>query len=177
MFDPMRDEDWPADVEHLRKDFAGQLNVYRVMARNPALLRAWENFRNHVVLGSSLTREQSEIVILRTGWQVQANYEISHHIVRGRMAGLTDKRIAALCTPNGPESGDDALLAHAVDELVAHHRLGAGMVQALAARLGEAGTLDVIATVGHYTTLAFIVKSFGTPIEDEIVAALAAQPL
>ena len=36
--------------------------------------------------------------------------------------------------------------------------------------------MDVIATVGLYTTLSFIVNSFATPVDGDIVASLEAQP-
>lgn len=177
MFEPITNANWPSQSLHLRDGFAGQLNVYRAMAHNPALLNAWENFRNYVVLQSSLGAERSEIVILRTGWRLNAPYEIAHHIVRGRKAGLSDARISALCTPQGPEAGIDALLARAVDELVADAKLTSPTLALLAEQLGKPGVLDVIATVGLYTTLAFIVKSFDTPVDTDIAAALAAQPL
>ena len=37
--------------------------------------------------------------------------------------------------------------------------------------------LDLIATVGFYTTLAFIVNSFDTPLDADIAEALARRPL
>jgi hypothetical protein len=37
---PLGDGDWPEEVADLRDGFAGRLDVYRVMARHPALLQA-----------------------------------------------------------------------------------------------------------------------------------------
>ena len=175
-FQPLTDAEWPEDIERLRSGFAGRLNVYRVMARNPALVAAWENFRNYTVLHSTLGAELSEIVIIRTGFRRKAPYEIAHHIMRGRAAGLSDARIAALCAEDGPQSGDDGLLARAVDELAVEGRFSLDTTAALTERLGEAGVMDVIATVGLYTTLSFIVNSFATPVDADIVASLTAQP-
>ena len=42
---PLTDAQWPSDLADLLKGFAGGLNVYRVMAHNPALLRAWEGLQ------------------------------------------------------------------------------------------------------------------------------------
>ncbi|MCC0032123.1 MAG: carboxymuconolactone decarboxylase family protein [Brucellaceae bacterium] len=175
-FQPVNDAEWPDEIARLRDGFAGRLNVYRVMAHNPALVAAWENFRNYTVLHSTLGAELSEIVIIRTGYRRKAPYEIAHHIVRGRAAGLSDGRIAALCTESGPSGGDDRLLAGAVDELVLEGRLAPESVAGLTARLGKEGVMDVIATVGLYTTLSFIVNSFATPVDGDIVASLEAQP-
>lgn len=38
---PLTDADWPHEIDDLRDGFAGALNVYRLMAHHPALLRAW----------------------------------------------------------------------------------------------------------------------------------------
>jgi 4-carboxymuconolactone decarboxylase len=37
--------------------------------------------------------------------------------------------------------------------------------------------LDVIATVGFYSTLGYILNSFETPLDDNIVREMADQPL
>jgi alkylhydroperoxidase family enzyme len=146
--------------------FARALNVYRTMAHNPALLAAWAPLRAHVVLGGALTEAQKEIVILRTGYHWGSAYERAHHIVRGRLAGLSDARIARTAKPAedwGVADEDTSLMA-ATDALLAHGRL----TDAELKPLEPAWLLDIIATIGFYTTLAFIVNSFETPIDTHI---------
>jgi 4-carboxymuconolactone decarboxylase len=177
-FQPIGDADWPEAVAHLRGDFAGKLNVYRVMAHNPALLAAWETLRNHVVRGAALTPEQLELVILRAGHHSGSAYEWAHHVVRGRAAGLSDDRIRAAARPlDGNTLTGDGLMLRAVDELVAERRLEPATIAALLAEVGQAAIFDLMATVGMYQTLAFILNSFATPIDDDIKQALADQPL
>ena len=36
---PLGDQEWPSDIAHLRQDFAGKLNVYRVMREADRLSR------------------------------------------------------------------------------------------------------------------------------------------
>ncbi|MFC2967573.1 carboxymuconolactone decarboxylase family protein [Acidimangrovimonas pyrenivorans] len=174
---PLADADWPEEAAALRAGFAGRLNVYRVMAHHPALLKSWQTFRNHVVRETSLGAARSEVAILRTGVRLEAPYEWAHHVVRGRDAGLSDARIRSLRGPLSGMSAEDAAIARAVDELIDDACLSAGAQAELAALVGVAGVFDVIATVGHYRVLACILKSFGTPIDDDIAAALAAQPI
>jgi 4-carboxymuconolactone decarboxylase len=177
-FQPLTDDEWPSSAEHLREGFAGQLNVYRVMAHNPALLCAWETLRNHVVRGSALSLDRLELVILRAGHRADSAYEWAHHVVRGRVAGLSDERIRSAALPRLPDDlTGDQLMLRAVDELVDDTKLSAATVEALLDDIGKQGIFDLIATVGMYTTLAFILKSFATPIDDDIKAALALQPL
>lgn len=172
---PRETADWPASLDAMRDGFAGQLNVYKVMAHHPALLLAWRTLRQHVVLDSSLTRRQSEIVILRAGHRWGAGYEWAHHVVRGRHAGLSDAEIERARQP--PESwpaAADTLLMRAVDALLDDGKLSTTDIAPLEASIGLAGIFDVMATVGMYTTLAFIVKTFDTPLEPDIRAAAGA---
>jgi 4-carboxymuconolactone decarboxylase len=169
---PLADEDWPDAVADLRDGFAGRLDVYRVMARHPALLRAWTALRQHVVLDTALGPERSEVVILRTGHRRGSEYEWSHHVVRARALGFDDARIEALRGPVAAMAPDDAVLAQAVDELAETARLRPETRAALEALVGQEGVLDVMATIGFYSTLAFIVNSFGTPVDADVAAAL-----
>ncbi|WP_299361588.1 carboxymuconolactone decarboxylase family protein [uncultured Paracoccus sp.] len=175
-FQPLGDDDWPEAAADLRDGFAGRLNVYRTMAHHPDLLAAWAPLRGHVVQSSVLTPEQSEIVILRTGHHLGAEYEWAHHVVRGRKAGLSDDRIAAQRGPIDRMQGDDALLAGAVDELFARRRMAPETIAAVHDRLGPQAVLDVMATVGFYNVLGFIVNSFDTPLDDDVAAELARNP-
>lgn len=175
---PIADAEWPVEIADMRDGFAGRLNVYRVMAHHPALLAAWQTLRNHVVLESTLTPVQSEIVILRTGIRWKSPYEWAQHVVRGLAAGLSERQIALVRDTAPGASGEDAdaLLIAATDELLDDGGLGDATLTALTRAVGKRGALDVIATVGMYTTLAFLLNSHGVAVEPDIAAALARTP-
>lgn len=173
---PLAPHDWPEALADLHDGFAGRLNVYRVMAHHPALLRAWAGLRAHVVEQSALGRERSEVVILRTGARLGADYEIAHHVCRARALGIGEARIAAvLGGKEGLESGDAVLVA-AVDALVDTARLPATLRDELIRVIGIEAVFDLMATVGFYATLGFIVKSFDVPVDASAAEALALQP-
>ena len=176
-FAPLSDEAWPASLSDLSGGFATKLNVYRVMARHPVLLSAWRDFRNHVVLENSLDDASLEIVILRTGFRKGSRYEWMQHVVRGRQAGLADARIRAVAQSPEEASPDDALLIRSVDALVAGGRLTRPLIKAIAERFGETGVLDLIATVGMYSLLAYVLESFDVPLDADVAAALEEAPL
>lgn len=174
---PLTPADWPQDLADMQSGFAGRLNVYRVMAHHPALVRAWAPLREHVVLKNALGAQRSEVVILRTGHRAGAAYEWAHHISRARACGMDDARIASIAGPLDGMSPQDSVIAGAVDALVDHHRLPEPQLAALQALVGTAGVFDVMATVGFYSTLAFIVQTFDTPLDADVAAELAQQPL
>ena len=108
---------------------------------------------------------------------MKAPYEWAHHVSRGRACGMSDARIAAIAGPLAAMEADDALLSRAVDELVIDKRLSPETITSVTALFGKQGLFDVIATVGFYTTLGFIVNSFETPIDDAIAREMAEKPL
>jgi 4-carboxymuconolactone decarboxylase len=166
---PLTEAEWPAAIADMRAGFAGKLNIYRVMAHNPALLRAWTGLRQHVVIDSALTEQQREIVILRVGHRWASSYEWRQHVARGRDAGLSDARIAsARGAPESWAAGEDTALMHAVDALLDRGRLDRDQHDSLLAFLTQAAIIDLMATVGMYTTLAFLANSFAVPIDDDI---------
>lgn len=170
---PIKDIDWPNDITDMRGGFAGALNVYRTMAHHPDLLRAWAPLRQHLVKDSALGDENSEVVILRTGVRIGSAYEWAHHVSRARKLGFSNARIRAIRTM--PE-GDDGILVRAVDAMFDHQKLPADLQEELTKTFGKTAMFDLIATVGFYTVLGTILKSFDVPIDDNIVAELAANP-
>jgi 4-carboxymuconolactone decarboxylase len=176
-YPPVDDAHWPQSLDDLKGGFATRLNVYRTMAHHPALLSAWAPLRDHVVVQTALGRQFSEVVILRTGHHMGSAYEWAHHVSRGRAVGLSDARIAAIAGPIESMEPADAALAAAVDALIENKRLGDQTREAVLALVGTAGLFDLMATVGFYMTLGFIVNSFDTPLDADVAAELADGPL
>ena len=175
-FQPLTDADWPDALADLKGGFATRLNVYRTMAHHPALLAAWAPLRQHVVLDRALSDQQSEVVILRTGHNLRAPYEWAHHVSRARVVGMADTRIKALSGPLEGVEDDDRILSRAVDELMGDARLLPSTRADLLAVAGPQGMFDLMATVGFYSVLGFIVNSCETPVDADVAAELAAKP-
>lgn len=173
---PLADTEWPESVSDMRKGFAGGLNVYRTMAHHPALLRAWAPLREHVVNQTALGPDFSEVAILRTGLRLGSSYEKNQHIDRARKRGFSDERIAAVLGALGGMSAEDRLIAGGVDELIESHALSEATAREIAESLGKEAVFDLMATVGFYSTLGFILNTFDTPLDDNIAERLSAEP-
>lgn len=174
---PLTNSEWPESVAELREGFAGRLNVYRMMAHHPDLLAAWAPLREHVVHQRAMSDQQSEVVILRTGHNLHAPYEWAHHVSRARAVGMDDLRIATLAGPLEEMSAADRILARAVDELMTNARLLPGTREELLNKIGAEGMFDLMATVGFYSVLGFIVNSLDVPIDEKVAAEMAANPV
>lgn len=174
---PVSDDDWPEAAAHLRGGFATALNVYRVMAHHPELLAAWAPLRGHVVQRTALGPERAEIVILRTGHRLGSSYEWAHHVSRARALGMDDARIASIAGPVGEMAPEDRLLAAAVDALFDRHTLEPAQEEELAEAFGRTAVFDLIATVGFYSTLGYMLNTYRPPIDSRIAEELAQRPL
>ncbi|MCA1337768.1 carboxymuconolactone decarboxylase family protein [Pseudooceanicola marinus] len=170
---PLTDADWPEEIADLRDGFAGQLNVYRTMAHHPALLRAWAPLRQHVVKDSALGPVRSEVVILRAAVRLGSSYEWQQHVSRARKLGLSDARIAAI---RDMPQGEEGLIVRAVDALLDDHMLSPEQEAELAAAIGRAAVIDLIATVGFYSILGYLLMTYRTPLDDDIAKELGAEP-
>ncbi|MGG7566048.1 carboxymuconolactone decarboxylase family protein [Rhodovulum sp. DZ06] len=171
---PIQDADWPEAAAELQGGFATALNVYRTMAHHPDLLRAWAPLRDHVVKKSALGPDRSEVVILRAAYRMGSPYEWGHHVHRARLLGWDDARIAAL---KGMPEGEDGLIARAVDALFDHKRLSLEQEAELAEAIGREAVIDLIATVGFYSVLGYLLMTYETPIDDDVAEGLAKAPL
>ncbi len=167
-FPPITDANWPAEISDMRTGFAGQLNVYRVMAHHPDLLRAWSGLRHHIVNKSALGRERAEVVILRLAHRLSSSYEWNQHVARGLKVGLSKGRIISLRGALAEMAAEDALLAGAVDTLLDHHRLTPEQMRQLESQIGRHAILDLMATMGMYLTLGFMLESTGCPLDARV---------
>ncbi len=174
---PISPEDWPATINDLQAGFSGRLNVYRTMAHHPALLRAWGALRQHIVLDTSLGRLFSEIVILRAATHLKSPYEWNHHVSRALGLGISQDRIASMLDDLSTMAPDDAILARAVDDLLTLSRIGPDTLAPLMQLVGKEGVLDLMATVGFYSTLGFLLNTFDTPLDEAVASELSDCPL
>ncbi|WP_199260579.1 carboxymuconolactone decarboxylase family protein [Paracoccus binzhouensis] len=171
---PLTDAEWPAEILDLRDGFAGALNVYRTMAHHPALLRAWAPLRQHIVKDNALGPIRSELVILRAAYRMGSAYEWAHHVSRARVLGMDDARILAM---RGHPEGEDGLIAAAVDALFDQRRLPEALEAELAQTIGREAVMDLIATVGFYSVLGYILMTYDTPVDAGVAEEMRECPL
>jgi alkylhydroperoxidase family enzyme len=144
------------------------MHVLGVLARHPALAKAFLTFNAHVSgTNSTLARRIRELVILRISWLRYSEYEFAQHIILGRRAGLTDAEIERIQI--GPDAiewaPEDADLLRAVDEL----HVGASIQDATWERLSRyfdtPQLMDLVFVIGCYGILSWAFNTFGVQLE------------
>ncbi len=140
------------------------------MVRHPDLAAAYLPFGVHLLERSTLPPRMRELVTLRVAHNTGCAYEWAHHVHMGAQVGITDEDIVALRRGTAHDEFDRALLA-AVDELQQYWGLSPATWEALGERLDDQQRMDLIFTVGGYTTFAMGLNSFGVQPEQQAVGA------
>jgi alkylhydroperoxidase family enzyme len=157
----------PAPVQ---KDRPKGMNVLGTFAHHPALARAFWTFTGHILMATTLTLRQRELLILRVASRRKAGYEWAQHVIVGRDVGLDDEEIGRVAWgPDAPYwSTSDAALIRAVDELIDDGVISDETWGVLSGELGADQLLDVIFTVGCYETLAWMMSSLELDLDDDL---------
>jgi 4-carboxymuconolactone decarboxylase len=146
------------------------LNVLGTFAHHPALAQAFFTFNGHILLATTLSERQRELIVMRVAALRRSGYEWVQHLFVARDAGLTDEEISRIgYGPDAPFwSALDAAMLRAVDELIDVACISRPTWDALTAELDTQQVLDLIGTVSAYDTLARIFNSLEVDIDDDI---------
>jgi alkylhydroperoxidase family enzyme len=142
------------------------LAITRTFARYPQLEARTGNF-NYVLRGSPLTPRNRELLILRIGWNCQAEYEWSQHVGsvgRAREYGLEPRLIALGPAAPGWNPIEVALL-RAADELYQHAMVSDGTWQTLSDRFNTAEMMSIVMSVGTYRIVSMSANAFGIQLD------------
>ena len=144
----------------LRFDPDGEdMNLFTTIAHHPRLLKRWTAFGGTLLAGGDLPPRDREVLILRTAANCGADYEWGHHLVIGRVAGLTDAEMGALAGTDVEAAEVDRVLVAAADELHVENEISDPTWAELADRYTKAQLIEVCMVVGQYHLVAFTLRS------------------
>ena len=145
---------------------AAGANIFTTLVRHPGLFRRWAPFGGRLLEGKLPARDR-ELLILRTGWRCESEYEWGQHVLIGRGAGLTDDELNRIKEGPGAHGWDpfDAALLRAADDLHDDSCLSDDTWRMLASRYDERQLIEVPMVVGHYHLVAFTLNSLGVQRE------------
>jgi alkylhydroperoxidase family enzyme len=152
----------------------GVLNIFKVMAHNPQLLRDWLRLATPLLTGGLvLSPRLREIAVLRVAQLCRSEYEFAHHIRIAQQAGLTEDEIAGLQDYDERDifsELDRAVIAY-VDACAQLRPDAAELARGLKRWLSDRELVELSFCVGHWGMLARIL----VPLEVEVDEALEAQ--
>lgn len=170
--EPLDDSQWDEEIKPLHdvmKAFGGGrvFNIFSTVAHHPKLLKNWMVFGTQILNKSTLPARERELVILRTGWLCQAQYEWGQHVAIGKQCGLTDEEIDRIT--QGPDADGwndlDRALLQATDEMQGDFCITDATWKRLSAKLDTKQMLDLLFTVGQYMLVSTVLNSLGVELD------------
>jgi len=168
---PLPLAEWDSSLSSIAADMNQQpLNVHKLMANHPGLLRAWWNFRNYSVSGGALGRRKGELVILRVAVHMKAWYEWASHVERSLACGLSLDEIESIRKTqlDANWKTDEGLLLEAVDELIATRGLSSQSLIKLNEFYDATQLMDIMAIHGMYIILACMINTWGLELDSQV---------
>lgn len=154
-------------------------NLFLMLMRNFRLFRAWLGFASKLMPFGMISRRDTELVILRVGWNCRARYEWGQHVDIALRAGVPAEEIALI--PLGADSpGWDAksrALMKACDDFHHERMIAEETWQVLEAYFDTKRLLELVMLIGHYEMLAGVLNSTGLPLDKRLEDVLAAAPI
>lgn len=134
---------------------ADDAHLFSTLGRQRGLFRGWLHFSAKLLFGT-LSRHETELVILRVAHLRQCHYELDHHRRIGKRAGVDDALQARVFA--GPEADGwtdrHRALLEVVDALVQTKDVDDEAWRRLASFYGEDQLLEIVLLVGQYDMLA-----------------------
>jgi 4-carboxymuconolactone decarboxylase len=105
---------------------------------------------------SPISDADRELAILTAAREADCSFEFVGHARLAREAGVRQEAIEALRTraPLEAFTSEETLIVAFSRQLLQEHRVAAETFEAVRARLGDAGIIDLTALLGYYTMLA-----------------------
>jgi len=135
---------------------------YGVLLHSPELAVRGAGLSNYLRWNSALTAVQRETAILAAAREYDAAVMWAGHVRLGREAGIPDSTIDLIAN-RGDATGLDeeaAEIVRYVRELLTTNRVSQSTFDALHARLGDQGIVDLTGLVGYYGFVGTILNAF-----------------
>ncbi len=130
-------------------------HVFSTLGRTRGLFRSWLLYSSRLMPFGSLSRRDSEMVIIRVAHLRGSEYELDHHRRLGKRAGIDDAEFARIIS--GPDAGwgdRERWMLRAVDELIADKDISDTTWTSLRRHLDERRVIAFILLALQYDSLA-----------------------
>ena len=145
------------------------LRVSRTIRRHPQVAETWGGNTQYVNRRSPLTPAERELLILRIGWNCQAEYEWAKHV--GSVGRARDHGLVPLWIAEGPESPRwepyQVALLQAADELYRYANVSAETWSTLSELYDTHRLISIVMTVSTYRFVSMTLNAFGVQLRPD----------
>lgn len=135
------------------------------LLHSPGLLDPLQRTGEYIRWHSNIPADLREFVILIVARHWDQAFEWHHHWPIAVDCGVSEDVVAAVGASTRPTSlsSEQEVVWDLVTSLLTTGTVSREVVSASLDALGETVVIELVATVGYYTTLAFIMNTAGTP--------------
>jgi alkylhydroperoxidase family enzyme len=146
-----------------------ETNIFTTLVQAPGLFRRWIPFGGRLMNGKLPARDR-ELLILRTGWNCQSEYEWVGHAQFALLCGLSAEEVQRVFdAPDDPSWSEfDAALLRAADELHTTSTLSDDTWSVLASHYQVDQLIEVPMLVGHYHMAAMTLNALGVQLDEDL---------
>ena len=152
------------------------LNLNRVLAHSPNLLRNFMRLGNSLLFHGVLPPRLRELAILRVAELTGAQYEWAHHVPIARQVGVREEQIGALTdwlTSAQFDARERAVLAYA-DSVTSKVGVSDEVFQGARDHLSEAEVVELTLVAGYWGMVARLLVALEIDVEPPFVQHLPA---
>jgi len=145
---------------------------WKALLHSPEMAYRTMHLGSYVRFESTLDHKVIELAALVSARELDCKHEWAAHVNHGQKAGISMDTIRAVHQKKGAEtfSSEDAQIVSFVREMIHQHRVSEPTFQAIHARFGDQGMVELSATIGYYAMLACTLNTFDvysvTPPDD-----------
>ena len=160
-------------AESIKSGPRGQFKLsgpFAIYLHSPAFGELAQKLGGHLRFKTSIPPRLSEFAILCTGAFWKAQYEWAAHAVLGEKAGVKPETIRTIQAGRAPKSApkDEMAIYAFVKELYGKRRVSAPTFNRVKKILGDAGTVELVGTLGYYALVSMLLNTFKAPLPEGV---------
>lgn len=163
----------PADMAPQARELTnarGNLNVYRVLGNAEKVFTGWMLAGNAALTSPVLPVRLRELVVLRTAYLMDCDYELGQHRDVARTADVSGDEISVILSESDwRESSFDATevtVLQLVTELLTTGSVAAGTFGTVHRTLGSEATVEMLMVVARYAGLALMLNALDVDLDE-----------
>lgn len=142
------------------------LNLFPAVGRARRNFLPWLVYSGMLMPFGILSRQESELIILRVAALRDAEYELEHHKRLGKKAGLTATDIEAVQQAEHGLTGRRGMLIDATDDLIRHRQISDAVYAELMRHINEKELTALLLLVTNYDGLATLMDVLHVPLDE-----------
>lgn len=150
----------------------------RAAIHNPELADRWSALGEVLRFRTCLPKKLNELAIILTARRFNSQIEWWVHAEAAAKAGLAAAVIEAIRDGRPPVLAPDEAEVHAFTRALHEHgQVPKPIYDAIVARWGAVGVVDLTAVIGYYTMVSYTLNAHEIPLPDGVAPPLAGETL